>query len=302
MRYDLVSLQIFVSVAECGNLTRAAEREHLAVSAISKRIAELEAMVGTPLLVRYPRGVGLTPAGQSLLHHARQMSQLVDRMDEELAAYAGGLKGHIRLHAVASALAQFLPEELEAFLSRHPKVQISLEERTSKAIVLAVASGAADVGIVASDILPQGLITVPYRSDRLMLGVPLGHPLARRKAVRFADALRYDFVGPHAESSLSALMVAGAKAAGMPLQQRILVSSFDAMCRLVETRLGITMLPQGVLLPHVGEGRIVAVGLKEDWALRQLSIVVREREGLSHVTRSLIDLLRVASPVPQGPT
>ena len=99
MRHDLVSLRTFVAVAEYGNLTRAAEREHLAVSAISKRIGELESLVGTPLLQRYHRGVGLTPAGQSLLHHARQMLQLVDRMDAELAEFAGGVKGHVHVHA-----------------------------------------------------------------------------------------------------------------------------------------------------------------------------------------------------------
>lgn len=86
MRYDLTSLRLFVAVAECGNLTRAAEREHLAVSAISKRISELEELIGTPLLQRYPRGVGLTPAGQSMLHHARQMLQLMHRMDAESAS------------------------------------------------------------------------------------------------------------------------------------------------------------------------------------------------------------------------
>ena len=128
MRYDLVSLKIFVTVAECGNLTRAAEREHLAVSAISKRISELEELVRTPLLQRYPRGVGLTPAGQSLLHHARQLLLGVDRMDAELADFAGGVRGHVRLHSVASALFQYLPEEIESFLTSYPGVRVSLEE------------------------------------------------------------------------------------------------------------------------------------------------------------------------------
>jgi DNA-binding transcriptional LysR family regulator len=295
MRYDLTSLKIFVTVAECGNLTRAAEREHLAVSAISKRIAELETMIGTPLLQRYPRGVGLTPAGQSLTQHARQMLQLVHRMDAELGEYAGGAKGHVRVHAVASALTQFLPEEIESFLTRYPLVHISLEERTGKAIVLAVAEGAADVGIVASQTPLHGLTSLPYHRDCLMIGVPLGHPLAKRKAIRFAEALDYAFVGPHADSSLSALMAEGAKACGKTIQQRIQVSSFDAMCRLVETRLGITMLPKAVLVPHVAAGRIRMVGLKEDWALRQMFLVVRDPAQLSHITRTLIDHLQHAA-------
>jgi DNA-binding transcriptional LysR family regulator len=292
MRYDLTSLEIFVNVAECGNLTRAAERQHLAVSAISKRIGELESLAGTPLLVRYARGVALTPAGQSMLQHARQMLQVVQHMEAELGDYAGGVKGHVRMHAIASALTQFLPEELEAFLTQYPLVHVSLEERTGKATLLAVADGTADLGIVASQSPLQGLAAIPYRTDRLMLGVPLKHPLARRKAVRFADALAYPFVGPHADSSLLALMLQGAKACGVPLQQRIQVSSFDAMCRLVQTRLGITMLPAGVLAPHVAAGRIAAVALKEAWAVRTLVIVVRDPQQLSHIARTLIDHLQ----------
>lgn len=291
MRYDLTSLKIFVAVAECGNLTRAAEREHLAVSAISKRISELEGIVNTPLLQRYPRGVGLTPAGQSLLHHARQMLQLVQRMDAELGEYAGGIKGHVRLHAVASALTQQLPRDLETFLSRYPLVQLSLEERTGKAIVQAVAGGAAEVGIVSGNTPHSGLAALPYRRDRLMLGVPPDHPLSLKKSVRFAEALAHDFVGPHAESSLLALMSDAAREAGKPLRQRVQVSSFDAMCRLVETRLGITLLPAGVLAGPVAEGRIRAVGLKDAWAVRQLYVVARELEALSPLARTLVDHL-----------
>jgi DNA-binding transcriptional LysR family regulator len=295
MRHDLTSLELFVAVAEHGNLTHAAQRQHLAVSAVSKRIGELEALAGTPLLLRQPRGVTLTPAGPSLLHHPRQMLALLRRMDEELHEYAGGLRGHVRLHAVASALTQHLPGELEAFLARYPGVQVSLEERTGKAIVRAVAEGSADVGIVASQVASSGLGTRPYRSDRLMLGVPNDHPLAARAAVSFEEALAYPFVGPHADSSLAVLMAQGAQACGRTLQQRIQVSSFDTMCRLVETRLGITLLPEGVLAPHVAAGRLRGVGLREDWARRQLSIVFREPGELSALTRELIDHLQLAA-------
>jgi DNA-binding transcriptional LysR family regulator len=298
VRYDLTSLQVFVAVAECGNLTRAAERQHLAVSAISKRIAELESQARTPLLVRYPRGVGLTPAGQSLLHYARQMLQLVRRMDEELGEYAGGVKGHIRLHAVASAITQFLPEELEAFLTRYPKVNIALEERVGAAIVRAVAEGAADVGIVSAQTPRRGLVEIPYHTDQLVLGVPVGHPLAGRKSVRFEEAIGYPFIGPHADSSIAQLLGNAAKACGRPIHQRMQVSSFDAMCRLVETHLGITLLPAGVIAPRAALGRICSVVLAEDWAARQMLIVVRDPQELGYVTRTLIEHLRQSAEAP----
>ncbi|MBL8320591.1 MAG: LysR family transcriptional regulator [Burkholderiaceae bacterium] len=298
MRHDLVSLKLFVAVAECGNLTRAAEREHLAVSAISKRVAELEDLVGVPLLQRNPRGVSLTPAGQSLLHHARQMLALVDRMDAELGEFAGGVKGHIRLYSVASALTQFLPEEVESFLSRYPGVRVSLQEHTGKAVVAAVADGSADLGVVSDQTPTPGLSALPYHEDRLMIGVPVGHPLSRRESIRFADALDYAFVGPHADSSIARLMADGAKACGKALEQRVLASSFDAMCRLVQTRLGITLLPEGVLAPHVEAGRIAMVKLAESWAQRRMLVVVRDPDQLSPITRTLIEHLQQAPLTP----
>lgn len=299
VRHDLTSLKLFVAVAECGNLTRAAEREHLAVSAISKRIAELEDLVRTPLLQRQPRGVSLTPAGQSMLHYARQMLQLVQRMEAELGEYAAGVKGHVRLHAVASALTQFLPEELEAFLARYPLVNVALEEHTGKAVVLAVASGAAEIGVIASQTSAAGLTAFPYHSDRLMIGVPVGHPLARRKALKFADAAKHPFVGPHAESSLAALLADAANACGVTLQQRVQASSFDAMCRLVETRLGITMLPEDVLALHASAGRLVAIPLNEDWATRQMQLIVRDADQLSPIARTLLDHLVQSALLPR---
>lgn len=294
MRHDLTSLKLFVAVAECGNLTRAAEREHLAVSAISKRIAEMEDLVRTPLLLRQPRGVILTPAGQSLLHYARRMLQLLQQMDAELSEYGAGVKGHVRLHAIASALTQFLPEELEAFLVRFPQVDVALEERTGKAIVVAVASGEAEIGVISNQTPAPGLVRYPYHRDRLALGVPNGHPLTRRRSVRFVDAARHPFVGPHADSSIAALLAEAAKSQGIVLQQRVQASSFDAMCRLVETRLGITILPEGVLRPQARAKRLVVVPLNEDWAIRQLELVIRDRAQLSPIAGTLLDQLQNA--------
>jgi DNA-binding transcriptional LysR family regulator len=239
MRYDLTTLEIFVAVAEEANLTRAAVRQHLAVSAVSKRITELEELAEAPLLERLPRGVALTPAGQSLLHYARQMLQLVDRMKSELSEYAGGVKGHIRIHASTSALTQFVPQELETFLNRYPMIRMEIEERVGAAIVRAVADGTADIGILGSHTPNQGLATIPYHSDHLVLVVPAAHPLARRKQVRFADALAFPFVGHHPSSSLWALMTKAANDAGKPLESRIQVSSFECMCQLVAANFGL---------------------------------------------------------------
>ncbi|MET0507802.1 MAG: LysR family transcriptional regulator [Burkholderiaceae bacterium] len=292
MRYDLTSLAIFVAVADAANLTRAAAQQHLAVSAISKRITELEELAGTTLLQRHARGVTLTPAGQSLLHYARQMLQLVERMHGELSEYAGGLKGVIRVQASTSALVQFLPAELQSFLGRYPMIRLQIEERTGAAIVRAVVEGNADLGILGNHTPLRGLVSLPYHIDRLALAVPRSHPLARRKTVRFAETLEFDFVGPHAESSLWALMTEAAQGADRTIEPRIQVSSFECMCLLVESGLGIALLPERVIARHVELRQVSMVRLGDPWAQRQIVIVVRDLDSMASTTRALIEHLR----------
>ena len=92
-RIDLTSLQLFVAVCELGSIGKAAEREFIAPSAVSKRLSDLEATLGTALLYRHTRGVGLTPAGESLLHHARSVLFSLEKMQGELSEYADGVRG-----------------------------------------------------------------------------------------------------------------------------------------------------------------------------------------------------------------
>ena len=126
-RLDLTSLQLFVAVCELGSIGKAAEREFIAPSALSKRLSDLEATLGSPLLHRHSRGVHLTPAGQSLLHHARSVLFSLERMQAELSEYSDGARGQVRVHASISATVQFLPEDLGAFIRAHQAIKIDLE-------------------------------------------------------------------------------------------------------------------------------------------------------------------------------
>jgi DNA-binding transcriptional LysR family regulator len=162
VRYDLTSLDIFITVAEERNLTRVGRMKHLAVSAISKRVSELESQVGAPLLVRNARGVDLTPAGQSLLFYARQVRQTLAQLDQELGDYTAGVKGHLRIHAITSALSQFLPQDIADFVSLYPQIKFDIEERVGSAVIRAVADGRADLGIIASQTPAQGLEAIHW--------------------------------------------------------------------------------------------------------------------------------------------
>jgi DNA-binding transcriptional LysR family regulator len=294
VRYDLTSLELFITVAQERNLTRAARLQHLAVSAVSKRITELESQIGSPLLVRNARGVELTPAGQSLLFYARQLKQTVEQLDSELGEYASGVKGHVRIHAITSALSQFLPDDVARFVQLYPQIKFDIEERVGSAVIRAVADGRADLGIIAMQTASQGLETAPYRNDELALVVPAGHVLASRKSIRFKEVLEHEFVGPHLESSVHTLLTSEAEKLGMAIKLRIRISSFDCMCRMVSTGLGLAVLPLSVVKQYMRSHKLKAVTLDEPWAKRSLLLTFKKYDAATPTLKTLIDHLRLA--------
>jgi len=307
-RIDLTSLQLFVAVCELGSIGRAAEREFLAASAVSKRLADLEAAVQTPLLLRHSRGVRPTPAGESLLHHARTVLFGLERMQGELDEYAGGVRGHVRVHANISAIVGFLPEDLGHFARSYPHIKVDLQEHLSGAVQYAVREGAADLGIchLGAAAGATALEARSYRSDRLVLAVPEGHALAGREGVRFDEVLDWDIVGLHANSSISLAMRAAAATAGRPLRQRIQVTGVDAMCRMIDNGLGIGLLPDRAFTFLQGVGRLRAIALDEPWAERQLSLVARDFSALPVSAQLLAEQLAAQAPdagaLPKSPS
>jgi DNA-binding transcriptional LysR family regulator len=289
-RLDLTSLQLFVAVCERGSIGKAAEQEFMAPSAVSKRLSDLESAVGTTLLYRHARGASPTPAGQSLLHHARSVLFSLDKMQGELSEYADGIRGHVRMHANISAIVQFLPEDLGSFIRLHDQIKIDLEEHLSSDVVRAVQEGTADLGICHTGVsgpLPD-LQTRPYRQDHLVLIVPRDHPLADREQLAFIDSLDWDHVGLHANSSIYQAMHQAATSAGRGIRLRIRVTGLDAMCRMIHNGLGVGLMPRRAFELMHGVGELTCVALTDDWATRQIDLVARDFSTLPVTARLLV--------------
>ncbi|GJH29536.1 LysR family transcriptional regulator [Caballeronia novacaledonica] len=291
-RLDLTTLQLFLAVFEEGTLTRAAEREAIAVSAASKRLLELEQAVGAVLFERKARGMQLTPAGETLLHHARRVLRDVENIGIELAEHASGVRGYVRMMANLSAIVEFLPEDLRAFSSVHDQIKIDLEERPSGGIVEGVADSLVDLGICSGDADTRGLESAHYRHDRLALVMPGDHPLVQRESVAFAETLDFDHIGLHSASSINMRTHLAARQAGRALRLRIHVPGFDAVCRMVQAGMGVGVLPLQVFEAMGRQLGLAAVPLDDEWAARSLVIVVRDSDALSPVSRLLFEHLR----------
>ena len=288
MRFDLSDLRLFLNVVEAGSITHGAERMHLAIAAASTRIRNMEAALGTPLLHRERQGVKPTPAGRTLVRHARMLLQQAERMHGELAQYAEGIKGQVRLLSNTNALTEFLPEPLSDFLASHPQVNIDLEERLSDEIVAAVADGTADIGIVAATVEVAGLEILPFGTDRFVLVVAPKHPLAPVEHIPFAEVLDFDFVGLDRTSALQRFLSEKAERVGRRLKLRVQLRSFDAVCRLVECNVGIGIVPATTAERHAKTMSIRRIELADGWALRNLTICVRREADLPIYARDLV--------------
>lgn len=292
MRPDFSSLALFIRIAETRSITKAAKSSHIALAAASRRITQLEDQFGVQLLYRTAKGVELTPAGNAVLFHARALMEQVDQMRAEVSDYSKGAKGMVRIQANASALAQYLPDDLATFAASHPAIKISLAEERSGAIVDAVRSGATDIGIVMEGAEAAGLELYEYRTDKLVAVMPRKHPV-RARQLAFAKLLDHDFVGLESNTVISQILIAQASHAGKPLRLRVQVKSFDVVARMIQAGLGIGVLPEAAAKAFAGSMGLRLVSLTDPWATRRMSVCVRQYATLPAPARQLVDHLVV---------
>ena len=295
MKLDPVSLRLFVAVMEEGTIAEAAAREHIAASAVSKRLSELEQTLNTELFVRSNKGTEPTAAAFTLLNLARGVLNDLDDIYAQMREYASGLRGQVRVCANISAITQFLPDELKTFMAQYPQVQVHLQERISPLIAKALADNAADIGILNEGNYGEQLTLLPYHDDELVVIAPAGHPLTRRKAVKLAQVLDHDVVGAHPGSVMNSLLTKAAAELGRPLRLRIQVSSYDALCLMVAAGLGVGVMPRKSAQLFLASLQIRCVTLAEPWAARKLVLGVRDPAALSPAARLLVQHL-VAKP------
>ena len=294
MRFDIPDLSLFRHVVEAGSITQGAARANLALAAASTRIRNMEDAIGAPLLIRNRQGITPTQAGRTLLQHARTILSQAERLREDLGAFSGGFFSQVRILSNTNALTEFLPDVLSSFLTAHPHVSVDLEERLSDEIVGLIGEGLGDIGIVAGTVDTSRLETFPFRSDRFVLVTSRDHPLARRERVAFSDVLEYDFVGLDRASALQRFLADKASRIGRPLKLRVQLRSFDGVCRLVERNAGVGIVPETTVRWAERSMAIKAVELTDTWALRELTICVRDVTQLSPFARQLVEHMQAA--------
>jgi DNA-binding transcriptional LysR family regulator len=288
---DIVTARLFVSVAEEASIARAARRECIAASAISKRISELEQRFGLVLLRRHASGVEVTAAGAALLRRARNLLQEAEQLEAELQALSSGIQGHVRVAATETTAVNYMPGILGTFLHANPGIDVDLQERDHAGVSRAVQEQAADIGILPDDVVPEALWSRPCFRDQLVAVMRKDHPLASYPSVTLAEILDHDVVGQDGRASLRNLLLGQATALGRSIRIRVTTDGYDAVCRLAQEGLGIGIVAESSFRLFATEMNLVSLPVLDSWARRQHRVCVRKPELLSPAARLLLDRL-----------
>ena len=184
---EMRHLRYFVTLAEYLSFTRAAERVHVTQSTLSHQIRQLEEEVGQPLFERVGRRVVTTEAGELFFAFASRALKEVDQGIAMLQPGGGDLTGQVRIGATHTFNIGLIPECVALFLTRHPTVQIRVEELAAEQIVSRLRAGELDIGIAYRPGGPTDLWFEPLYNEEMALVVADTHPLAGRKRIRMVE-------------------------------------------------------------------------------------------------------------------
>ncbi|MEM5345217.1 LysR family transcriptional regulator [Paraburkholderia azotifigens] len=294
-KFDLMTLRLFLSTKEEGNIQRASTRERIAASAVTRRIQELEETLGFQLLYRDPKGTTLTDAGHAVARCAETVMRAIETMRSDLSELSGTVQGNIRVWTTESVLVEFLADDIGRFIAANPAVDIELQEDQSTNIFRAVSAARADIGLCAEPSEPvPGLVTFRYRTDQLVAVMVPEHPLSTRASVSFAELLDADLIGWVDTSALMRSLEQAAISMNREFKPRYRVTSPEGARSLVHAGLGVSIQPEGMVRP---QDAFASVPLNDPWATRKLSIYVQEGRQLPLAARKLIEYLSPESVV-----
>ncbi|WP_424531413.1 LysR family transcriptional regulator [Sphaerisporangium viridialbum] len=284
--FEIDALRLLDVVARTGSFTAAADELNYTQSAVSRRIASLEREAGGPLFVRLARGVRLTPAGEVLHRHAREVLERLGRAAAELSAIHDGSGGRLRVGAFATANAVLVPEALREFRRARPGVEITLVEGFSARLMERLHEGALDVAVVSD--YPSGLSPVedaelvPLFTDELLLALPRDHRLAHQEVVQLGELRDENWI-EGAPPGHATMLAESCARVGFAPKVGIRIGEWTGKLGYVAAGLGVALVPS-----------MAARAVRGDLVLRSLGEQAPRREVYAALPR--------AAPVPSAET
>jgi DNA-binding transcriptional LysR family regulator len=286
MALNLHLLRLFAAVVEHDGFSAAARVVHVSQPAISRAVRDLEAQVGVSLMERSPRGVKLTTAGETLYSHARGVFASERAAEEALAAIKGVERGRLRIGASFNIAAYALPAVIDAFVARHPGIDITLSALHTRQLSELLVAFELDVAIAEVPVSDPRIDVRHWRWDEMIVVAAAGHPLAGRRGVSPALLSRELFVLREPESGTRAMVLAGLRAAGVVPARTMAVDSAEAIKQLVAAGVGVGVVSRAAAAEQLTLRRLVAIdvaGLAIRRSFAQLRLHDHDRRSVAAV-------------------
>ncbi|MEM7219582.1 MAG: LysR family transcriptional regulator [Pseudomonadota bacterium] len=232
---DLNLMRSLVAVAEAGAITEAAARLGLTQPALTRRIQQLEAELGAPLLERSRRGATLTALGERVVREARTLIQRFDALKSEVASQGGEAAGTVRIGGGATAVSFLLPDLIADYQRAHPGVRFHVKEASSSEVARDVADGRLELGLVTEPVRAAGLDIDRLFADDIVLVAAADSAFAQRSSVEVAELDGRSFVGFEVGSAIRQIVDAALREAGVEVQVVMELRSIPAILRMVAT-------------------------------------------------------------------
>ena len=270
---ELRQLAYFVAIAEERNFTRAAERIPIAQPAISQQIRRLEAELGERLFLRDRRGVRLTQAGQALLPHARATLQAADVGREAVVALSGLLTGRLTIGLVHPLPDRRFLHLVGAFHRSHPRIELTLMEDQTDALLAALAAGQLHVALIGQgryDRPPPDAESLLVAREPVVVAVHPTHPLADRGRIPLRALQAEPMVTLTRASKLRTTLETACHAAGFAPRIAAETSDLGVVAELAAEQVGVAVLPASGL---EGVAGLVRLGLTHPTLDRRILLV-----------------------------
>ena len=289
---DVKRLRILREVAEHGSFSAAAESLYLSQSAVSQQVATLEREVGMALLDRTREGATLTEAGRVLVEHANAAIARLDEAERDLAALAGLEGGEVRIASFPSASATILTSAVSDFVSRYPKVRVTVAEEEPEDSLPRLRSGQLDIALTFD--YPE----VPAAEERdldhsllltetMHLALPPTHPLADRARVPLSELDDEPWLSGNCASSCAEVVIASCRLAGFEPNIAYESDDYHVLQGFVAAGLGVTLLPD-LALPTLRSDVVVR---PIDPSPPQRRVWAATRKARSAGTQAMLDVL-----------
>ncbi len=257
-------LQVFQTVARLLSFTKAAEELHMTQPAVTFQVRQLEEQFNTRLFDRTHNRISLTEAGQRVYECANRIFELYSEMDNAVRELTGDISGVLILGASSTIAEYMLPELLGDFKKEYPDVTIRLRVANTDGIVSMVENNAIDLGVVEAPVTNKNLVVEECRTDKMVLIVPPGHPLAEEEVVPVKKIADYPFICREEGSGTREVMLESMQQAGInsnDLNLSMELGSLEAIKGAVEAGMGVSVLSSATIEKELKLGTLVAIKL-----------------------------------------